>query len=57
MRLNARLPRLAHLPEAPNMNPIGLLMRELRRDTAMARTARKAIKQVLALRVPPNALH
>ena len=39
------------------MNPIGLLMRELRRDTAMARTARKAIKQMLSLRVPPTPLH
>jgi serine acetyltransferase len=39
------------------MNPIALALRELRRDTPMAKAARGAVRQVLALRVKPNVVH
>lgn len=39
------------------MNPIAVVMRELRKDTKASRAARDTIKRVLAMRVRPNALH
>ena len=39
------------------MNPIALVLRELRKDTKAARAARNAVKRVLAMRVRPNAIH
>ncbi len=39
------------------MDPLGLLVRELRRDTPAMNAARAAIKRALALRLPPNAIH
>ena len=37
------------------MNPIAIILRELRRDTPSARAARRVAKQILALRVKPTA--